>query len=168
MTKSKTPLTKKEMALELLEHHIPMLNKLGISDPVYMPKFPFYSAEAQGQVVTFFPSELELKKDLYTEFADKNLELLSEKRELYKLRYNPYYDSEYIKKGPHPSTGMYMYYVPVSELEVIELKEEDDDFNIPDPDTDLPISQLTIADLAAILLKKPVSQKKWLNELIKS
>ena len=39
---------------------------------------------------------------------------------------------------------------------------------IMDPNTDAPLSSLTIRDLAAIMLKKPVSQKKWLNDLIKS
>ena len=39
---------------------------------------------------------------------------------------------------------------------------------IMDPNTDAPLSSLTIRDLAAIMLQKPVSQKKWLNDLIKS
>ena len=37
-----------------------------------------------------------------------------------------------------------------------------------DPDNDAPLNQITIRDLAAIMLKKPVSQKEWLNNLIKS
>ena len=37
---------------------------------------------------------------------------------------------------------------------------------LPDANLDLPISDLTIRDLAAILLKKPVSTKLWLNEII--
>jgi len=36
-----------------------------------------------------------------------------------------------------------------------------------DPDQDCPIDQMNIRDLAAILLKKPVSKKKWLNDLVK-
>jgi len=38
---------------------------------------------------------------------------------------------------------------------------------LPNPDDDLPISQLTIRDLVAILHKVPVSKKKWLNDIIK-
>jgi hypothetical protein len=32
---------------------------------------------------------------------------------------------------------------------------------------DAPLSEMTIADLAAIMLMKPVSAKPWLNEIIK-
>ena len=39
---------------------------------------------------------------------------------------------------------------------------------MPDPDQDLPIDQLTIRDLAAILTGKPVSMKKWLNQIVKN
>jgi hypothetical protein len=40
------------------------------------------------------------------------------------------------------------------------------EFDLIDPDIDAQFEQLTIRDLAAILLKKPVSNKKWLNKLI--
>jgi len=33
-------------------------------------------------------------------------------------------------------------------------------------DEDAPLSMLTIRDLAAIMLQKPVSQKEWLNKII--
>jgi hypothetical protein len=38
---------------------------------------------------------------------------------------------------------------------------------ILDPAQDAPVDQLTIRDLAAILWKKPISSKKWLNDLMK-
>jgi hypothetical protein len=38
---------------------------------------------------------------------------------------------------------------------------------LPDPEKDPLISELTIRDLAAILLQKPVSNKEWLNNIIK-
>ena len=37
---------------------------------------------------------------------------------------------------------------------------------MPDPSTDPPLNEMTIRDLAAIMLKKPVSNKKWLNDII--
>ena len=41
------------------------------------------------------------------------------------------------------------------------------EISIMDADLDAPLSSLTVRDLAAILLQKPVSNKKWLNDLIK-
>jgi hypothetical protein len=34
-------------------------------------------------------------------------------------------------------------------------------------DKDVPLSEITIRDLAAIMLMKPVSNRPWLNDLIK-
>ena len=48
----------------------------------------------------------------------------------------------------------------------IETSEPFMEFDLIDPDIDAQFEQLTIRDLAAILLKKPVSNKKWLNKLI--
>jgi hypothetical protein len=36
-----------------------------------------------------------------------------------------------------------------------------------DNDEDSPLSEITIRDLAAIMLMKPVSNRTWLNELVK-
>ena len=63
-----------------------------------------------------------------------------------------------------------MYLIPFTELTaIVEPKKVDPiyNFGIVDPDTDLPIDQLTIRDLAAILTGKPVSLKQWLNEIVK-
>ena len=49
-------------------------------------------------------------------------------------------------------------------VEKLEIKE----FNLTDPDEDMPMDQMTMRDLAALLLKKPVSKKKCLNEIIKN
>jgi len=94
---------------------------------------------------------------------------------LYKWRYNPHYEEEYEKTEP-AANGHFRYLVPISELVKIEFDVQENtetgmfpNFEeIMDPDLDSPISQLTIRDVAAILLKKPVSHKNWLNEIIKS
>ena len=94
-------------------------------------------------------------------------------RTLYKWRFNPHYEEEYEKTEP-AANGHFRYLIPVSELIKIEIEQpepvnEFPDFDeIMDPDTDAPIGQLTIRDLAAIMLKRPVSQKKWLNDIINS
>jgi hypothetical protein len=103
---------------------------------------------------------------------------------LYKWKHNPFYDEEYETTDPN-AQGHVRYLIPVSELIKIKAepkktetkKTEIDteevnglfpDFDdIMDSDLDAPLSSLTVRDLAAILLQKPVSNKKWLNDLIK-
>ena len=68
--------------------------------------------------------------------------------------------------------------VPVSELYVVDLKDYVTKINtnefeligkaVTSIDGDAPISDLTIKDLAAILLNKPCSDKPFLNKLILS
>jgi hypothetical protein len=77
------------------------------------------------------------------------------------------------------ANGQVRYLIPVSELMKVSAPVEKKvatskqlDLNtffseIIDPDQDVPLDQMTVRDLAAILLKKPVSNKKWLNDLIK-
>jgi hypothetical protein len=69
------------------------------------------------------------------------------------------------------------YLIPVSELVKVtapskfnaaaslKVTEFDDFSNLLQDDA--PMSEMTIKDLAAILLKKPISNKKWLNDLVK-
>ena len=42
------------------------------------------------------------------------------------------------------------------------------DFGLMNPDEDAPLNKLTIKDIAALWLKQPVSDKEWLNKLIKN
>ncbi len=91
------------------------------------------------------------------------------------FRFNPHYDEEYEKTEP-AANGHFRYLVPVSELIKIDVQQPVEepvgqfpDFDeIMDPDMDAPLDQVTIRDLAAIMLKKPVSNKKWLNDIINS
>ena len=77
--------------------------------------------------------------------------------------------SEYRTVNPASEMQTIRYIIPVDELIACKLEEDIlDEFDMPDPDQDLPIDQLTIRDLAAILTGKPVSMKKWLNEIVKS
>ncbi len=124
----------------------------------------------QGErVVSFFPSEIERGEDIYTEFVSRDYDSEDETRTLYKWKYNPHYKSEYRVTEPHSANHTIRYIIPVEELIVVENTSDSfDEFDMPDPDTDLPISQLTIRDLAAIMTGKPVSMKPWLNEIVKS
>ena len=126
--------------------------------------------------IGFFASEISKGEDVYVEFCSKENVPEDPLRRLYKWRFNPHFEEEYEKTEPNGITGNVRYLVPVDELTVVKAAEEVkptairtkdisfDDFS--DANTDLPIDQLTIRDLAAILLQRPVSNKKWLNQLI--
>jgi hypothetical protein len=114
-----------------------------------------------------FPGELKSEKDIYIEKVSKEYEPEDPERTLYKWKYNPHYRDEYETKQIGPTNDA-CYIVPFNELIKVELNNEADEFDIPDPTEDLPISELTIRDLTAILTSKPVSLKPWLNKIIKS
>lgn len=135
---------------------------------IYSPRM-FYKFEG---VISFtvFPNELQQKKDIYTEKVDSNNVSEDDNRVLYKWNYNPDWAAKYAQKKL--KTGL-SYMIPESELEVVPHVEADDDVEIDesvleltDPDIDSPMSDMTIRDYYAITHQKPVSQRKWLNELI--
>lgn len=179
-----TPEERKKNLEILRKFHTPALEKLGANPANFVSKVPYTPAGKQEPYIGMFPSEMTRNADIYIEFAHKeNLPIDPAARTLYKLAYNPFYDDEFEKTSPD-SPGGVRYLVPVSELIVIkryEKKEETEirlkpkeettaplTFSLPDNETDLPIDQLSIRDFAAIMWKKPVSHKKWLNELIKN
>ena len=94
-------------------------------------------------------------------------------RKLYKWRYNPHFNEEYDKTEPNPISGHVRYLVPIEELVIIEKPKAEvekevelREFDLPDPEDDLPLDQMTIRDLAAIILREPCSRKPWLNSII--
>lgn len=174
---TKDPVNRKEKTLELFQEHAYKFELLDIGDPLFIPKCAYKPYGGSEHVIGFFLNEIKRGEDIYTEFASIELEPEDPNRTLYKWRYNPHYATEYATTEPN-AKGDVRYLVPVAELIKIEITKEDlipkqqelfPDFDeIMDPNTDAPLSSLTIRDLAAIMLKKPVSQKKWLNDLIKS
>lgn len=168
-TGSNTGLTKKDKIAELKKKHDTLFEKLGVSNPKYIPKMFFGTPLA----MPLFKSELKDGKDVYTEKVSKSYESEDETRTLYKWKYNPNWEKS-VSEGGYPTKPLmhgegHMYLIPFSELTPVVEKKKDPvyDFNITDPDSDLPIDQLTIRDLAAILTGKPVSLKPWLNEIVK-
>jgi len=121
------------------------------------------------RVIGMFRSELEKPdENVYIETINLSYEPLDKRRTLYRLRYNPYFKEEY------EHVGNDRYNVPMEELEIVwQLPEETsvDTAQLPllyDAEImeDNNLTQMTIRDLAAILLRKPVSSKTWLNELV--
>jgi hypothetical protein len=160
-------LDKKTKIALLLEHHRPTLNKLGVTAPHFCPKMAYI--DKGERVISFFPSEVEKGEDIYVEFVSRDYDSEDETRTLYKWKFNPHYATEYRITEPHTATHTIRYIIPVAELFVVSAAQASMEmFDMPDPDSDLPISQLTIRDLAAILLGKPVSMKPWLNEIVRN
>ena len=171
-----TPEERRERLKKLREHQQPLLDAIGAPDAYYIPKMAYRPIGKSEIYVSFFPSELSRGVDVYTEFASRDYIPEDLERRLYRWDYNPHYDEEYEKTEPTDS-GQFRYLVPVSELILIKYPEKVEtpkstkiqttmNFDLMDPNTDAPFDQLTIRDLAAILLKKPVSNKDWLNKLI--
>jgi len=125
--------------------------------------------------VGFFQSEVKKGRDIYTEFTSIDIEPEDPERILYKWIFNYHYNEEYERTEP-AANGHFRYLVPVSELVKVDVEREEPtqgslfpDFDeIMDPDQDAAFNQITLRDLAAIMLNKPVSHKQWLNEIIKS
>jgi len=167
----------KERIEDLKKLHQEKFDKLGLKNPLFIPRICYIPIGEAEQVVSFFEQDFAKGKDIYTHFVSKGYESEDAQNRLWKWTYNPYYATEYKKADPHPDTGNVRYIVPVDELQLIDQEyidlatgskkvEFNIDEEIPNPNEDPLIEQMTIRDLAAILLKKPVSRKKWLNEIV--
>jgi hypothetical protein len=172
---TKPTVNRQEKTEDLMQHHNWKFKMIQEENPLFIPKCA-YIPKGMGEThIGFFQSEVKKGKDIYTEFTSIDLDPEDPKRTLYKWRFNPHFDEEYERTDPG-ANGHFRYLVPVSELMKIELEAQElaqpslfPSFDaIIDPDMDAPLSNVTLRDLAAIILQKPVSQKQWLNEIIKS
>jgi len=165
---------RKEKTVELIKFHADIFEANHIENPLFIPKCAYKPYDKDSLHMGFFPNELQKGEDIYTEFVSMDLDPEDPERTLYKWRYNPHFEEEYELAASKSSTYE-RYLIPVSELIKVEFPKrlpEDDqtsfpNFDLMDPENDEPIARMTIKDLAAILLKKPVSDKKWLNKIIK-
>lgn len=156
---------------ELRKYHQATLDAYGRPDADFIPKMAYIPKGKEELCIGFFPSEMKRGVDFFTEFVDKNLQPEDPERKLYLWKYNQFWETEY----EQIDNGNYTWaMVPVSELYVIDLnagKKVTSEFELTTKasvsiDGDAPISELTIKDLAAILLNKPCSDKPFLNKLI--
>ena len=156
---------------ELRKYHQATLDAYGRPDADFIPKMAYIPKGKEELCIGFFPSEMKRGVDFFTEFVDKNLQPEDPERKLYLWKYNQFWETEY----EQIDNGNYTWaMVPVSELYVIDLnagKKVTNEFDLTPKasvsiDDDAPISELTIKDLAAILLNKPCSDKPFLNKLI--
>lgn len=189
-------MTRTEKIEKLIAYHNKTFKRLQVEEPFYKPLM-FYNTtinKKNERVVSFFQSEMEMYSKehpyIYFEEATKESELVTpNKRVLYRYHCKPNYEETVFSKIN--ASGNPYYIVPIDELEVVSIDniisdsiklpvtkiktarkpveevEEEDDLMIPDPNTDLPMSSMTMRDYAAIKLRAPLSHKGWLNEMIK-
>ncbi len=159
-----------------------------VTTPKFIPKMAYVPKSGDERVISFFPSEIMGGQDIYTEFVSRALIPEDSERRLWKWHFNPEYDSEYVKTDPHPATGHQQYLIPVAELidvakQHVEVKKKPEkesenaqtELELETTGNELahvklndaPLVEMTIKDRAAIEWKQPVSDKPWLNELIK-
>lgn len=112
-----TPAERKAKVLKLREEHEDYFQTEGKINALYIPKMAYRPSGKDELYVSFFPSELEKDKDIYTEFVSIDYDSEDPKRTLYLHKYNPHWKDEY--ELITSSSGFQRHLIPVSELKVI-------------------------------------------------
>ena len=112
-----TPQERKAKVQELRKEHEDYFQKMGIINALYIPKMAYRPSGKDELHVSFFPSELQKGKDIYTEFVSIEYDSEDPKRTLYLLRHNADWAEEY--EIITSSSGFERHIVPVSHLNVI-------------------------------------------------
>jgi len=158
---------KKLKVAALREKHQPVFEALGIPNALFYPKLAYRPSDKDDYYMAFFPSEFRKNEDIYTEFVSSMCESEDETRTLWKWTFNPHWDEEYEFIETAPSR----YLVPVNEFKKVQMPETPKSKQLSFDDledmVDAPLTDLTIRDLIAILHRTPVSNKNWVNNLLK-
>ena len=112
-----TPEERKQKVNKLKEEHEDYFQTSGNLNALYIPKMAYRPKGKDELHVSFFPSELDKDKDIYTEFVSIDYDSEDPKRTLYLHRANPHWKSEY--ELVTSSSGFQRHLIPVSELKVI-------------------------------------------------
>ena len=118
---------RKEKEKDFYILHMDTFKKMGLQDPYFMIKAAFFQKGKYGRQIQVFESELRRGEDIYMEFYDnvkdgngKDIDVVPmfSDRQLFKYRYNPYFEEEYEQKEGISGKGdPYMTFtVPVTEL----------------------------------------------------
>ena len=112
-----TPQERKDKVAKLKEEHEDYFQTVDDGNALYIPKMAYRPSGKDDLHVSFFPSELEKGKDVYTEFVSIDYDSEDPKRTLYLLKHNPHWKEEY--ELIVSAKGHERHFVPVSELKVI-------------------------------------------------
>jgi hypothetical protein len=171
----------KDKVQEIKNYHETALMLLGLKPENFYPKTPFMWDDELH--VSLFKSEI-IAKNFYTELVNNDYSPKNEDRILLKFYGNAECINEYFEKKEVGKFGEYSrYFVPLQEFQEVDIKEllnieisekenvssEENIITLDEDDEneDALMSKLTIRDHAAIQWKLPVSNKTWLNNLIK-
>ncbi|HEY9658683.1 MAG TPA: hypothetical protein V6C65_09545 [Allocoleopsis sp.] len=174
ITTVEKPEDKREQLKKLREYHQPTLNYLGVPEAAFVPKMAYRPYGKDEIHIAFFESEISKGHDVFVEFASKDNIPEDPERTLWKWRFNPDFKTAYSQTEPNAKTGHVRYLVPVKELIKVSPPPKKEaattqgslTFDLMDPDMDCKLPDVTLRDIAAILFKKPISQKTWLNDII--
>ena len=113
--------TRQENQKVLMATHLPTFKRLKIADPYFIAKSA-WAPPGEALKMQFFPNELKVGKDIYTELSDFNAVSEDPTHTLYKLKHNPYYAEEYpLEQKTSKSGNDYeVYVVPMEELVAID------------------------------------------------
>ena len=112
-----TPTERKAKVSKLKEEHEDYFQKSGNTNALYIPKMAYRPSGKDDLHVSFFPSELEKKEDIYTEFVSIEYDSEDPKRTLYLHKYNKHWKEEY--ELITSNSGFERHLIPVNELIVI-------------------------------------------------
>ena len=112
-----TPQERKAKVQELRKEHENYFQTVGSINALYIPKMAYRPSGKDELHVSFFPSELQKSKEIFTEFVSIDYDSEDPKRTLYLLKHNAHWAEEY--EVVTSSSGFERHIVPVSELKVI-------------------------------------------------
>ena len=118
---------RKEKEREFYMEHMDTFKAIGLADPFFTIKTAFFKKGKFGKQCQFFEWELKKAEDIYIEFYEnvydndgKNTDIVPmiEDRQLFKLKYNPYFHEEYDVVETTEDDGKITrkYFVPVNEM----------------------------------------------------
>ena len=183
-----TPQERKDATVELRKRHQSVFDALGIPEAIYIPKMAYKPQGLDSIHMGFFESELKHGQDVYTEMVSIMMESEDPSRTLYKYRGNTHFREELPASDEENKSKSTRYYVPMDELEVvvtpvkrgrgrprktpvtdIQVKRDQPKAIrtiVVDPSEDCPMDKMTVRDYIAIHTGKPVSSKKWINQIV--
>jgi hypothetical protein len=171
---------KKQKLVDIRNYHSNLIKDLGISPTDFNMKKAFRNKQGV-EVVGIFDTEFLKEKGFYFELITSDLDPVDPERKVYRVPLNVAYKDEY------EINQKLSYNVPLEELRVInpstvaigklssitnlEKYKEQNTFAPFKKEVsleDLPYSEMTIRDYITIHTGRLVSNKPWLNELVKS